>query len=70
MTISQNSTTSPSQLWTVEQVAAYLNFTPETVRNMARNGIIPALKVGKRMWRFRLDDIHSWLKNKAEPTDA
>ncbi len=52
-------------LWTVEQVAAYLNFVPETVRNMARGGQIPSIKVGKRAWRFDPEQIQAWLeKNK------
>ena len=70
MTISENLTTSPSRLWTVDEVAAYLNFAPETIRTMARNGIIPAVKVGKRLWRFRASDIQSWLKTNHEPNDA
>ena len=61
---------SPSRLWTVEEVAAYLNFAPETIRTMARNGIIPAVKVGKRLWRFRANDIQSWLRDNKEPIDA
>lgn len=70
MTISQNSTTAPSRLWTVEEVAAYLNLAPETIRAMARNGVIPAMKAGKRLWRFHAPDIQAWLRDKSEPTHA
>jgi excisionase family DNA binding protein len=45
-----NSPTDP--LWTVEDVAAYLQLQPETIRSMARRGELPALKIGK-VWRFQ-----------------
>lgn len=61
---------SPSRLWTVEQVATYLNLAPETIRTMARNGIIPAMKAGKRLWRFHASDIQAWLRDKKEYTHA
>ena len=45
------------QLWTVEEVAEYLRLQPETVRVKARKGEIPAIKVGKRIWRFDIKEI-------------
>lgn len=63
----QSSQSSPTPLWTVDEVAAYLNFAPETIRNMARKGTIPAIKVGKRIWRFRANHIQAWLKESREP---
>ena len=54
-------------LWTVEEVATYLHFAPETVRSMARNGIIPSMKVGKRAWRFHAEQIQDWLKKNRVP---
>ncbi|GAB4501131.1 MAG: hypothetical protein Fur0035_06720 [Anaerolineales bacterium] len=47
-------------LWTVEDVALYLRLNPETVRQMARSGRIPSLKVG-RAWRFRATQVKTWL---------
>lgn len=67
MTEQSSPTTAQPRLWMVDEVAAYLNFSPETVRNMARQGIIPAIKVGKRIWRFRINDIQSWLRDRQEP---
>lgn len=64
----QNSPQTP--LWTVEEVAAYLNFAPETIRSMARNGIIPSLKVGKRIWRFDAQQIKAWLEQNRSPARA
>ena len=43
-------------LWTVNDVAKYLSLTQETVRTMAREGKIPAFKIG-RNWRFRQSEI-------------
>jgi excisionase family DNA binding protein len=45
------------QLWTVEEVAEYLRLQPETVRAKAHKGEIPAVKVGKRIWRFDIKEI-------------
>ena len=47
-------------LMTIEQVAQFLQLQPETVRTMARQGRIPALRVG-RLWRFDRKQIELWL---------
>jgi excisionase family DNA binding protein len=47
-------------LWTVEDVAAYLQLQPETIRSMARRGELPGLKIGK-VWRFENSAIHEML---------
>gem|GEM_PF-2214148 len=44
------------RLWTVEEVAEYLRLKPATIRRMAREGKIPAIKVGKS-WRFSENQI-------------
>ncbi len=49
-------------LWTVEDVADYLQLQPETIRSMARRGELPALKIGK-VWRFQQRAIHEMLVN-------
>lgn len=49
-------------LWTVEDVADYLQLQPETIRSMARRGELPALKIGK-VWRFQKRAIHEMLDN-------
>jgi len=53
-------------LWTVSEVASYLRLKPETIRLMARNGELPSLKVGKRVWRFRISEVKGWLKAKMD----
>ena len=45
---------------TVQDVAAYLKMSPQTIYRMAQRGRIPALKIQSR-WRFRRGDIESWL---------
>ena len=52
-------------LWTVEDVAVYLRLNPETVRVMARRGELPCVKVGRRVWRFKISEVKEWLKSKA-----
>ena len=47
-------------LWTVEDVAGYLQLQPETIRSMARRGELPAQKIGK-VWRFQKHAIHEML---------
>ena len=49
-------------LWTVVDVARYLRVETETVRIMARDGKLPAIKVG-RLWRFHRSSIQEYLKN-------
>lgn len=50
-------------LWTVKDVARYLQLNPETVRAMARREELPAFKVG-RVWRFRRFEV----KNNLNPS--
>ena len=54
-----------SPLWTIDEVASYLQLTPETVRTMARQQEIPAFKI-RRRWRFRKEDIELWVNNIAQ----
>ena len=53
-------------LWTVSEVASYLRLRPETIRMMARNGELPSIKVGKRVWRFKISEVKGWLKASME----
>ena len=47
-------------LWTVEELARYLRFEEETIRAMAREGKLPAFKIG-RTWRFKQEQIQEWI---------
>ncbi len=46
---------------TPKQAAAMLNLSAYTIRAYARQGIIPAQKVG-RGWRFSQNDLLEWLR--------
>lgn len=49
-------------LMTVSELADYLNVKPEAIRNLARRGEIPSVKVGRRLIRFRKSEIDAWLE--------
>ena len=50
-------------LMTVEEVAKYLRVEESTVYTWAREGEIPAIKVG-HFWRLKKQDIDEWLEKK------
>lgn len=57
---------------TVEQVAAWLQLEPATIRQMVIRKAIPAYKLG-RVWRFSRQEICAWLEersNQRKETDA
>ena len=57
---------------TTPEAAAYLRVHPETLRNWARKGAIPAAKLGNRGgFRFRREDLDQFLASRqTRPTDA
>jgi excisionase family DNA binding protein len=46
----------------VEEAAAYLRFSPYTIREKAREGEIPGRKMGKE-WRFSRRALLEWLES-------
>ena len=50
----------PDALCTVDEIAQVLRLQPETIRQMARDGRIPAHKVG-RVWRFDRREVQEWI---------
>ena len=46
-------------LLTVESVAHLFMVSSTTIRNWAKNGQLPAIKIG-RLWRFRRADVEAW----------
>ena len=48
------------KLWTVKDVAEYLQLDEHTVYRMARKGKIPAYKIAGK-WRFKREMIEEWL---------
>jgi excisionase family DNA binding protein len=51
---------SPDVLLNVREVADFLRVNATTVYTWARQGQLPAIKVG-RSWRFRQSDLEMWL---------
>ena len=47
---------------TIEELAEYLKMGRTKLYSMARDGDIPASKVGNQ-WRFDRDEIDQWMKN-------
>ena len=50
---------SPPEILTIDEVAAYLRLTPQTIYKWAQEKRIPAVKLGKE-WRFRRSIIDRW----------
>jgi len=57
-------------LWTVRDVAAYLQVTEPTVRKMAKENRIPAYRLNERLWRFRQSEIVAWFDAKKTGKDG
>jgi excisionase family DNA binding protein len=49
-----------NDILTLEEVAAYLRLTPQTIYKWAQEKRIPGAKLGKE-WRFRKSIIDRWL---------
>lgn len=48
-------------LWNDEQIAAAIGMTVKRVQELARNGAIPAFKIGRK-WQFSPDAVRSWVE--------
>ncbi len=51
------------EILTTKEVAEYLHIHPFTVHKLAREGKIPAFKIGTD-WRFHKNYIDRWIKEK------
>ena len=51
------------EILTTKEVAEYLNIHPFTVHRYAREGKIPAFKIGTD-WRFHKKYLEKWIKQK------
>jgi len=47
---------------TLEEVSRYLRINKSTVYRMARDGTLPAWKLGN-VWRFKKESIERWIAN-------
>ncbi len=53
------------EIMTAKEVAEYLSVHPLTVHKYAREGKIPAFKIGTD-WRFHRKYIENWIKDKLD----
>lgn len=53
------------EILTAKEVADYLNIHPLTVHKFAREGKIPAFKIGTD-WRFHKKYIEMWIREKLD----
>jgi excisionase family DNA binding protein len=58
-----------NEILTIEEVAAYLRLTPQTIYKWAQEKRIPAVKLGKE-WRFRRSVIDRWFDDQLQGGDA
>ena len=56
------------ELLTLDEVAAYLKVSRDTVYRMAQKGKIPAVKVGNQ-WRFAKSEVTNWLEANRNSND-
>jgi excisionase family DNA binding protein len=45
-----------------EEAAALLQIHPKTLQRMARQGVVPAFRIGD-LWRFRASSLDQWLRS-------
>lgn len=57
--------TDADQVFTIDDLAAYLKVSKSTLYKLAQEGKVPGQKVG-RHWRFRRETIDRWLDNSNE----
>ena len=55
------------RIMTVHDIAEYLRLSEAKVYKLAKEGHLPALRVGKS-WRFRKDLIDEWIRKETELT--
>jgi excisionase family DNA binding protein len=64
-TVTDHLTGSPPQLVTAGDLSAILAVSESKVYELAANGSIPSIRVGKRSVRFSVDDVMNALRGDA-----
>jgi excisionase family DNA binding protein len=52
-----------------DRAGQMLGIHPKTVQKMAREGKLPAIRIGK-YWRFRLSQLDTWLRSEVNSAPA
>jgi len=63
--LKDNDAQNDGEVMTISDVAQYLRISEAKVYELARNGTIPALRIGKS-WRFQKDLLKQWVRKSAE----
>ena len=52
-------------IMTVHDIAGYLRLSEAKIYKMAREGLLPALRMGKT-WRFKRELVDEWIRRETE----
>jgi excisionase family DNA binding protein len=52
----------PEPVWNCYEASRFLCVHPTTVKRLAREGTIPAFRIGNR-WRFRPSELDDWARS-------
>lgn len=55
-----------TDLLTSTQIAQHFQVQPETIREWARSGLIPQIRINGKVRRFCLDDVEQALRQRGE----
>lgn len=50
----------------VKPLAIYMDTTEWSIRNLLRKGMVPYIKIGRRIF-FDKDEIDAWIKRNSQP---
>ena len=56
-------------IFTINDLAEYLEMKPSTVEKYARNGLLPGFKIGTH-WKFRKETIDRWLEEQEKKSQV
>lgn len=52
---------------TIAETAALIGCSQYAVRQAIADGVLPAFKIGPRIWRVRESDVHAFIGSRAAP---
>ena len=58
-----------TEIFTLDEVAAYLRLSKKTVYRLARAGAFPAFKAANN-WRVRRSDLENWIRRRTPKTSS
>ncbi|MBW1785029.1 MAG: helix-turn-helix domain-containing protein [Deltaproteobacteria bacterium] len=52
-----------AEIMTTKEIAKYLRLHEITICKYAAEGKIPAIRIGRRVWRFDKEAIDNWIRD-------